>query len=151
MWALMLMLIMAIYLAQIAESWQFRIRRAKEEQLLQVGVEIRNAITAYVSTNQGNNPQTAYPNTLDDLVQDPRVPFPRRFLRKAYKDPITGEDWLYVAAPGGGFLGVSSKSTDKPLKATNFSDDLQTFNDAKSYQDWRFAAWPNNGGGGGRR
>jgi type II secretory pathway pseudopilin PulG len=147
MWALMLVLIMGIYLAQVGDAWQNRIQRAKEEDLLRMGAEIKMAIKRYNENNIGDNPQTAYPKTLDDLVQDPRVPFPKRYLRKAYKDPVTGDDWLYLNAPGGGFMGVYSKLTKAPLKSANFPDDYQGFAEAKSYQDWRFAHWPNRGGG----
>ncbi|WP_246307983.1 type II secretion system protein [Chitinibacter bivalviorum] len=141
---------MSIYLAQVGEAWQNRIQRTKEEDLVRMGLEIKTAIKRYSENNIGDNPQTAYPKTLDDLVQDPRVPFPKRYLRKAYKDPITGEDWLYLNAPGGGFMGVYSKSLQKPLKSANFPEDLTGFAEAKSYQDWRFAHWPNRGGGGRR-
>ncbi len=147
LWALTMVLIMSVYLAKVGETWQNRIQRAKEAELLRVGLEIKIAIKRYTENNIGDNPQTAYPKTLQDLVQDPRVQFPKRYLRKAYKDPITGEDWLYINAPGGGFLGVMSKSTAKPLKTANFTEDYSGFNEAKSYQDWRFAQWPNRGGG----
>ncbi|WP_198314674.1 type II secretion system protein [Chitinibacter sp. GC72] len=147
MWALMMVLVMSIYLGQVGEAWQNRIQRAKEEELLRMGAEIKMAVKRYNENNIGDNPQTAYPKTLQDLVQDPRVAFPKRYLRKAYKDPITGDDWQYIGAPGGGFVGVASKSVLKPLKNANFPEDTPGFVDAKSYQDWRFAHWPNRGGG----
>lgn len=147
MWALMMVLIMSIYLAQVGEAWQNRIQRSKEEELLRIGAEIKTAVKRYTENNIGDNPQTAYPKTLQDLVQDPRVPFPKRYLRKAYKDPITDDDWTYIGAPGGGFVGVASKSPKKPLKTANFPEDALGFAEAKSYQDWRFAHWPNRGGG----
>ncbi|MBM5573679.1 type II secretion system protein [Deefgea sp. CFH1-16] len=144
-WALMLVLIMGIYLAQVGEAWQNRIQRSKEEELMRVGNEIRLAIKQYSEQNSAAGLQ--YPKTLQDLVQDPRVPFPRRYLRKAYKDPITGGDWLMIGGPGGGFMGVQSPSLQKPLKNDQFIQENASFKDAKSYQDWRFAHWPNQGGG----
>jgi hypothetical protein len=147
MWALMMVLIMSIYLAKVGEAWHNRIQRSKEEELLRIGAEIKMAVKRYSENNIGDNPATAYPKSLQDLVQDPRVPFPKRYLRKAYQDPITGDDWSYIGAPGGGFAGVASKSPKKPLKTANFPEDAQGFTEAKSYQEWRFAHWPNRGGG----
>ncbi len=77
-WALMMVLITGIYLAEVADVWQTRIRRMKETQLLADGDEIRMAIKHY--TEQGNANNLQYPHTLDDLVSDNRVPFPRRFF-----------------------------------------------------------------------
>ncbi|WP_040430364.1 type II secretion system protein [Chitiniphilus shinanonensis] len=144
-WVLMMVLVMGIYLAELGDVWQTRIRRAREEQLLQVGDEIRRAIKAYTEQDAGQGGGGQYPKTLDDLVQDPRVPFARRFLRKAYKDPITGEDWSYIGAPGGGFMGVYSKSNDKPLKQWGFTAQYASFTDKPSYQEWKFAHWPGGG------
>ncbi|XZG71371.1 type II secretion system protein [Chitinibacteraceae bacterium HSL-7] len=147
-WVLAMVLMMGIYLAKVGEVWQTKIQRAKEAELLQVGDEIRRAIKGYSDINSGQGAQ--YPKSLDDLVQDPRVPFARRFLRKAYKDPVTGGDWGYINAPGGGFMGVYSTSTQKPLKETGFGADYQGFVGKQSYAEWQFAQWP-RGAGGGRR
>ncbi|WP_255989768.1 type II secretion system protein [Chitinolyticbacter albus] len=142
-WVLMMVLVMGIYLAKLGEVWQTRIQRTKEEELLIVGDEIRRAIKAYSEINAGGGPQ--YPKTLDDLVQDPRAPFARHFLRKPYMDPVTGEDWAYIGAPGGGFMGVYSKSLQKPLKQTGFASIYATFADKPNYQEWKFAHWPGGG------
>ena len=139
-WALMAVLIMGVYLAQVGEAWHNRAQRAKEEELLRVGAEIRRGIRLYGEQNRMQGMQ--YPKTLDELVQDPRSLVPRRFIRKAYKDPMTGEDWAYITAPGGGFMGVYSKAAGKPLKQQRFSADFAGFAGQNSYQDWKFASWP---------
>lgn len=143
-WALMMVLITGIYLAEVADVWQTRIRRMKESQLMAEGDEIRLAIKHYTDQNSGNTVQ--YPHTIDDLVTDPRVPFPRHFLRHPYKDPITGDDWMYIGAPGGGFMGVYSKSMDKPLKQDNFPASYVGFANKPNYQEWKFAQWPTGNG-----
>ncbi|MEN9659118.1 MAG: hypothetical protein RL571_2583 [Pseudomonadota bacterium] len=140
-WALMAVLIMGIYLAQVGEAWQNRAQRAKEAELLRVGAEIRRGIKLYTEQNQMQG--TQYPKSLEELVLDPRSPTPRRFIRKAYKDPLTGEDWQYISAPSGGFMGVYSKAQGKPLKQRLFPSDFAGFADQNSYQDWKFAHWPN--------
>ncbi|AOY02244.1 type II secretion system protein [Jeongeupia sp. USM3] len=140
-WVLMMVLVMGIYLGLVGDAWQTKLQREREQELLRVGDEIRLAIKGY------NAIDSQYPKRLQDLVQDPRVPFARRFLRRAYKDPMTGEDWAYIGAPGGGFMGVYSKSTKVPLKQSNFPQPYGNFVDKKSFADWQFAWWPNSGGG----
>ncbi|WP_084088673.1 type II secretion system protein [Andreprevotia lacus] len=147
LWALMMVLVMAIYLAEVGDVWQTRSQRAREAELLRYGDEIRIAIKRY---NEEKTMPGQYPKSIDDLVQDSRSPTPRHYLRRPYKDPITGEDWSYIAAPGGGFMGVFSKSRDKPLKQANFPTQYVGFADKQTYDEWKFAHWPTSGGGGRR-
>ncbi|WP_028452365.1 membrane protein [Chitinilyticum aquatile] len=144
-WVLMLVLVMGVYLAEVGEVWQTRIQRDKEAELMRVGNEIRLAIKAYSEQNTGSGPQ--YPRELADLVKDPRMPVTKRYLRRAYKDPITGEDWQLIPAPGGGFMGVYSKSMMRPLKQDGFPNDYASFKDKQSYNEWRFAWWPQGNSG----
>ncbi|WP_028454223.1 membrane protein [Chitinilyticum litopenaei] len=144
-WVLMLVMVMGVYLAQIGEVWQTKNQRAKEAELMRVGDEIRRAIKAYTEQNTGNGPQ--YPRELADLVKDPRLPVTKRYLRREYKDPLTGEDWQLIPAPGGGFMGVYSKSTARPLKQDNFPQEYASFKDKPSFADWRFAWWPQGNSG----
>ncbi|BCL76051.1 type II secretion system pseudopilin TklG [Jeongeupia sp. HS-3] len=144
LWVLMMVLVMGIYLGLVGEAWQNRLQREREQELLRVGDEIRLAIKNYNAITTAGG--TQYPKRLQDLVQDPRVPFARRFLRRAYKDPLTGEDWAYIGAPGGGFMGVYSKSPKLPLKQNNFPRQFANFADKKSFADWQFASWPDGGG-----
>ncbi|WP_035053059.1 type II secretion system protein [Andreprevotia chitinilytica] len=142
LWALMMVLVMAIYLSEVGDVWKTKIQRAHEEELLRVGDQIRLAIKAYAE-QAGNQ----YPKTLNDLVQDPRSSTPKHYLRHAYKDPMTGDDWVLMSGPNGGFLGVYSKSTLKPIKTSNFPTQYSGFNDKTTFQDWRFAYYPTGGGG----
>ncbi|WP_432719469.1 type II secretion system protein [Jeongeupia wiesaeckerbachi] len=144
-WVLMMVMVMGIYLGLVGDVWQNRLQREREQELLRVGDEIRLAIKGYTAIQGAEG--TQYPKRLQDLVQDPRAPFPRRFLRRAYKDPMTGEDWAYIGAPGGGFMGVYSKSAKIPLKQANFPPQFGGFADKKSFAEWQFAWWPNSGGG----
>ena len=58
---------------------------------------------------------------LEELLQDPRYPDIRRYLRKIYLDPMTGSaEWGLVTGPGGEIYGVHSLSGDEPLKKANF-------------------------------
>ncbi|MFD2366046.1 type II secretion system protein [Pseudoduganella sp. GCM10020061] len=114
-------------------------RRAEaEEELLEIGAEFTKALRSYAAaTPRGQRQQ---PASLQDLVRDPRFPYPRRHLRKIYIDPITGKDeWgiLYLAGQTG-VIGVHSLSDTKPLKIANFDARFQNFEKAELISDWRF-------------
>lgn len=115
-------------------------RRAAEEELLQIGLEFRNALQSYANASQAG--QKRYPATLQDLLKDPRFPRTVRHLRKIYTDPLTGSDeWgIQEPAEGQGVLAVYSLSKDRPIKVGNFDAIWQGFDAADTYQRWRFGA-----------
>jgi hypothetical protein len=64
-------------------------------------------------------------------------------LRKAYKDPITGDDWEYVRDPATARIkGVRSKSKAEPFKQHNFPPAVRHFEGVTSYYLWVFQ-YPN--------
>ncbi|HZD93511.1 MAG TPA: hypothetical protein VE133_04605 [Candidatus Sulfotelmatobacter sp.] len=85
MLALTLMLIaMAIEAPRIAQQ----IKREKEEELVHRGKDYATAIKRFVHKNGGR-----YPVSVEQLEDTNHI----RFLRKRYKDPMTGEsDWKLV-------------------------------------------------------
>lgn len=90
----------------------------REEQLLFVGHQFRNAFKSYATTGPGAG---VYPNSLEDLLSDPRSPEIKRHLRKIYIDPMTGNNqWGLIKAPEGGVMGVYSLSSKEPSKRANF-------------------------------
>lgn len=112
-------------------------RRGAEQELLFVGSQFRNAFQSYYLATPPGKKQ--YPNSLDDLIKDPRFPQPVRHLRKIYADPITGKtDWTVIEAPGGGVMGVSSKSDAQPIKIGNFSDADKLLDGKAKYSEWVF-------------
>ncbi|MEC5217694.1 type II secretory pathway pseudopilin PulG [Actimicrobium sp. GrIS 1.19] len=117
-------------------------RRAAEEELLDIGAEFRAALISYAATTPAG--QMTMPQTLQDLIKDPRYPNVRRHLRKLYVDPITGvEGWGTLTAPsaaGVGIVGVYSLSTAAPIKVGNFDEPFKHFQNKTSYQDWKFMA-----------
>ena len=114
-------------------------RRAAEEALLDIGAEFQRALGSYIGATPAGKP--TYPNTLEDLLRDPRTPTLHRHLRKLYADPITGKaEWALLPAPGGqGFAGLHSLSTARPIKRTSFDSVFVDFDDRKSYSEWQFA------------
>ena len=115
-------------------------QRAAEDELLWVGTQFRNAIRSYYEAGVGGR---RFALTLPELLRDPRFPGVRRHLRRVYPDPLTGsEDWGIVQAPGGGIMGVYSKSAAKPLKVEQFPTEFAAFAGKEKYTDWVFAYVP---------
>jgi type II secretory pathway pseudopilin PulG len=84
--------VMAVMMSVALPVWRHDAQREKEEELVFRGQQYVRAIRLY-QTKTG-----ALPVSVDSLVQG-------RYLRKKYKDPITGEDFEPISAanpnPGG--------------------------------------------------
>ena len=104
----------AAALAALGQRWSMAAQRERERELLFRGQAIARAIESYATATPG---RPAYPQRLEDLVEDRRGLQPRHHLRQLYADPFTGEaDWELIPAspPATGILGVRSRS-DRPL------------------------------------
>src|SRR6202142_1516620 len=106
---ILLMLMMFVALLEIAAgalapSIAFRVRRDREEEMIHRGTQYSRAIRHFVK-NTGR-----YPTRLEELENTNNI----RFLRKRYKDPITGKDFklLHVGevqlASAAGIAGASA-------------------------------------------
>jgi len=139
-WALLMVLFITLGLGKLLENVAMTDKRNRETELLYTGNLYRDAIRQYSkSTPVGAKP---YPEKLKDLLRDPRYPVIRRYLRRLYPDPVTGEAFLPIPAPDGGVMGVHSVSLRKPVKVAGFQSDQATFAAAKSYQQWEFIYAP---------
>lgn len=121
MLTLTLMLVaMAIEAPRIAQQ----IKREKEEELVHRGKDYAMAVKRFVHKSGGR-----YPASIEQLENTNHI----RFLRKKYKDPMTGEaDWKMVRAgeaqikiptpnpglPGSGNPGLSGSSTNPGLSSS---------------------------------
>ena len=124
-------------LAAFGELASHAAQREKEAELLFRGNAYQAAIASYYKK------ETRYPPSLEPLLEDKRYPMPVRHLRKLYADPMTGStEWGLVEAPGGGLMGVYSRSDEAPIKTGNFLLKNQNFQDAASYADWKFVHSP---------
>jgi type II secretory pathway pseudopilin PulG len=133
LWAMLAVFLLGIYLAKVGTMWSTQARRERETELLHRGMAIMNAIQAYVQANH------RYPKNLGELVKDPHAPTLRRFLRRAYADPMTGGDWALIYRENDKSLcGVYSTAPGEPLKQDGFVQALAMFTDKKSYADWQF-------------
>ena len=114
-------------------------QRERERELLFIGRQFHSALASYAQSGGGGpNNLTAYPTSLDDLLEDKRVPTIRRHLRKIFVDPMTGsKDWGLQRA-GDRIVGIYSRSEKKPLKQSGFDPDESAFEGASKYSDWVF-------------
>jgi type II secretory pathway pseudopilin PulG len=87
------MAVMAVMLGALLPVWSTMARREKEAEFFFRGEQYANAISLFQRKSANANPPS-----VDVLIT-------QRFLRKKYKDPITGEDFVVVTAgsalPGG--------------------------------------------------
>ena len=91
------MTVMAVLMSAAMPVWTHQVKREKEEELIWRGQQYARAIGLF-QRKYAN----AFPPSVDVLVE-------QRFLRKKYKDPITGEDFQPIPAtgmPGGGVPGT---------------------------------------------
>ena len=134
---LLALALFGVALGATGDVWRTAAQREREQELLFVGNQFRDAFMSYYGATPAG--QRRYPRVLEDLVEDNRFPMPRRHLRRVYADPMTGKpEWGLVDAPGGGIAGVHSRSEAKPLKIGNFSAQDAKFEGAERYSDWKF-------------
>lgn len=100
---LLMIAVMGIMAATLVTSIKFDIRRDREEEMIHRGVQYSRAIRAYYKKFG------RYPATIENLENTNQM----RFLRKRYKDPLTGKDFkllhfgeakMGLAGMGGGGL-----------------------------------------------
>ena len=138
--ALFLIVVMGIVLAAIGKVWSTAQQREKERELLFVGNQFRQAIGLYYQRSTGA--VKAYPQHLDDLLLDSRQPAVQRYLRKIYRDPMTGQAEWAVVVVNDRITGVYSTSQEAPLKSSNFRLADKAFESSEKYGDWKFVYTP---------
>jgi hypothetical protein len=126
---------------KVAQAFSFQIARDVEQDLLSAGREFKDAIGTYYESSPGT--LKVYPATFDDLVKDERFLGVRRHMRKIRIDPATRKaDWIIIKAIQGGIQGVMSASDKKPIQKINFQAGEIGFENADTYQDWKFVYIP---------
>ena len=100
---LLFVALLSITAVAVIPSITFQIRRDREEELIHRGVQYSRAIRNYYKKF------ARYPTSLKDLDNTNNM----RFLRKEYKDPITGKDFKLLhfgevqLGSGGGIAGAT--------------------------------------------
>lgn len=128
--------ILGIALVAAEVVWQESMRREKEAELLFVGEQFRKAIQQYYESSPGRK---TYPSSLESLLLDPRYPGTRRYLRRLYPDPMTGQsNWGVIVAPEGGIMGVHSLGTEIPKSNVAYPSAPAGLSGKIGYAQWQF-------------
>ena len=150
---LVIVVIMGLSLGIAGSTWRTVVQQAKEKELLFRGDQYRRAIGTYYKMVHGGT-KGAFPTRLEDLLKDPRSLQTLRHIRKLYKDPMTGEDWVLIrqggtvtgtvtaSAGAGGIIGVRSASDLEPFKKDGFPEENKKFKDKEKYSQWEFVYEP---------
>jgi type II secretory pathway pseudopilin PulG len=123
--------LMIIFAAAIVPAIKFEIERDREEEMIHRGVQYARAIRIYYKKFG------RYPTRLEDLESSNNL----RFLRKRYKDPITGKDFkllhfgevklTFTGGIGGGTIpGASPIGSTGGQSGTGGLGQVSTFNGA---------------------
>lgn len=136
---LILVALAGVALAGAGELWSTASKRDKEAQLLFAGDAFRRAIGSYYEGSPGAK---QFPQRLEELLEDKRLPVTRRHLRRIYVDPMTGKPEWGLVKHGDRIVGVHSLSGEKPLKTANFRPEDDAFKGSGAYSDWRFVYAP---------
>lgn len=141
LWLLLLVAFMGVGLTVAAELDSTSARRDREKELLAIGRQFQTAVGRYYEI-PGPGGQKEYPATLEDLLQDPRVPGVRRHLRKVFVDPMTATPEWGLVTIGGRIVGVRSMSDQMPIKQAGFAPEHQGLRGKKKYSEWLFVYPP---------
>lgn len=138
---LFLVAVSGIVLAAAGSAWDVARQRENERELLFVGNQFRRAIGLYYERSPGMVKH--YPQQLTDLLKDTRQLAPQRYLRRIYRDPMTGTtDWGLVRAPDGGIMGVYTRSPLAAMKTAGFQDRDITLLGKGRLAEWQFVYAP---------
>jgi len=131
---LLMIVVMGVVQGAATEVWHTSVQREKERELLFIGNQFRLAIGKYYASHAG------FPHNLQDLLKDPQYASTQRYLRRLYRDPMTGtNEWGVIRQADGGIIGVHSLSEMEPIKIAGFGVAGNTFNGAVKYSQWVFA------------
>jgi len=120
---LLMMAVTGIVAATLVTDIKFEIQRDREEEMIHRGVQYSRAIRAYYKKFG------RYPATLENLENTNQM----RFLRKRYKDPVTGKDFklLHFGEVKMGMMGMTGSGVI-PGASTLGSNGTLTPNDSSS-------------------
>ena len=142
MGVLMLIAIAGIGMAGVGIVWQQNAQRENEKELLFIGDEYRKAIGSYYESSPSTAKQ--FPQSLDDLLLDKRLPNTKRHLRKLYADPMTRNTQWGLIKQQAQITGIYSASKLTPIKKFGFANQYESFSTALEYNEWKFNYLPSS-------
>ncbi len=138
---LVAMVLLALGVSQVTTVVSQQAQREREALLLQIGLAYQQAIGSYYENSPGTVKR--WPRDVSDLIEDKRFVTLRRYLRKAYADPVSpGRDWEFIRASDGGIQGVYSQSDLAPIRAAAIDLPGLSLSAASQYRQWQFVYTP---------
>src|SRR5207244_13263685 len=107
----------SILAAAAVPAYQMQAKRERERELIFRGEEYTRAIQKY------QRKFGVYPSSIDQLVQTNGL----RFVRHAYKDPVTGKDFRLIRINPDGSLSGSKVFTQNVNNPQSLFGNTQTF------------------------
>lgn len=129
---LLMIAVMGIMAATLVTSIKFDIKRDREEEMIHRGVQYSRAIRAYYKKFG------RYPATIENLENTNQM----RFLRKRYKDPLTGKDFkllhfgeakMGLTLGGGVIPGANTIGSNGTLTANSSFGNNGSFGNSNSF------------------
>lgn len=134
---------LGVGMAALGTAWHTAVQREKERELLFIGDQFRRAIESFWMMPLPEGTPRRLPRSIDELLEDPRFPHTVRHLRRAWRDPMTGDvKWGLLLDADGGLLGVYSLSDAEPFKGDGFPAAYIHFADAQTLREWVFRIDP---------
>ncbi len=135
---LVVLTVMMIAMGTAAQIWHTQMQRENEQDLLFVGHQFQYAIGRYYQSGKG------FPPSLIALLgADNDAKLNPRYLRKIYRDPMTGlAEWGLVLGNNSEIVGVHSMSEQAPYKVAAFSDADSALEGKLKYSEWQFVYVP---------
>jgi type II secretory pathway pseudopilin PulG len=131
------LVIFGLGLAALGESWSAASKREREAELIEAGAALVQAIGTYYVQTPGA--VKAYPQRLDELVEDRRFAGAMHHLRRIARDPVSGTpEWGLVMAADGGIQGVYSLSEKETLRRQPLQLPNAMPISGARYSDWKF-------------
>lgn len=143
-WVLLSVALIGLFLTIAFDVDSTVARRDKEIELLAIGQQFREGLRRYQEASKSTDGVAAYPQRLQDLLEDTRSGSAKRHLRKLFVDPMTGKTEWGLLMVDGRIVGIHSLSNDKPLKQDGFDPEWEGFRAAERYSDWVFFYPDNN-------
>lgn len=131
---------LAVSMLIVSQNEQTLSMREKERDWVFVGQQYQKAINQYYA--QSPNGIKELPKSIDDLVRDQRFLKVTRHLRRAYKDPLTGQDWLELRNEAGLLVGVRSASAQPIFLRSALGALVSDLQNIQFHQDLKFEFKP---------
>jgi type II secretory pathway pseudopilin PulG len=110
LWVLIAIAITSAGLASVTSIYSQAVARSKRMDSLWVQEQYASAIQSYQSSTPIGT--SAFPATLEELLDDKRYVTVRRHIRELYVDPLSGQmDWQLLIRPDGRIVGIQSRQS----------------------------------------